>query len=313
MSSYIGFATAAALATIVELMLTPEQMLDFGWRICFWAALPLGIIGLVLRTRVKESSTFEAAKEHNAELQQEKRGSLKTICKEYWPQLLIGSALVMCAQVTGFIFATYMPSYLTDNLGYATLHGNILLIPIFLLVAACLPFFGLLSDKVGRKTLMLTGAILGLILDIPAFWLMMLGHVWTTLIGLFLMSLVLMFQISVQPSALPSLFPTHHRYAAMALMFNLSATLLGATAGSVVTVLESWWHTNYAGAYYMMFACVIGIIGLTFYKESAGRNLLGSFPSVASEEEASELVRTQFENPKLDTTTMPIATVRPRS
>ena len=65
-----------------------------------------------------------------------------------------------------------------------------------------------------------------------------------------------------------------------------------------------------------MFACVIGIIGiigLTFYKESAGRNLLGSFPSVASEEEASELVRTQFENPKLDTTTMPIATVRPRS
>ncbi|MEU4208267.1 hypothetical protein [Rothia terrae] len=64
MSSYIGFATAAALATIVELMLTPEQMLDFAWRICFWAALPLGIIGLVLRTRVKESSTFEAAKEH---------------------------------------------------------------------------------------------------------------------------------------------------------------------------------------------------------------------------------------------------------
>ncbi|GAA1750159.1 hypothetical protein HF984_03880 [Rothia terrae] len=63
----------------------------------------------------------------------------------------------------------------------------------------------------------------------------------------------------------------------------------------------------------MMFACVIGIIGLTFYKESAGRNLLGSFPPVASEEEASELVRTQFENPKLDTTTMPIATVRPRS
>lgn len=169
MSSYIGFATAAALATIVELMLTPEQMLDFGWRICFWAALPLGIIGLVLRTRVKESSTFEAAKEHNAELQQEKRGSLKTICKEYWPQLLIGSALVMCAQVTGFIFATYMPTYLTDNLGYDTLHGNILLIPLFLLVAACLPFFGLLSDKVGRKTLMLTGAILGLILDIPAF------------------------------------------------------------------------------------------------------------------------------------------------
>lgn len=300
MSSYIGFAVAATLATVVELILTPEQMLSYGWRICFWIALPLGIVGLVMRSRVKESETFETAKKLAAESEHQKRHSLGEICKKYWPQLLIGSALVMCAQVTGFIFATYMPTYLTENLGYDALHGNFLLVPLFLLVAICLPFFGLLSDKIGRKPLMVTGAILGIVCAIPAFWLLTRGHAGATLAGLFLMSVVLMCQISVQPAVLPSLFPTHSRYSAMALMFNLSATLLGATAGSVVTLLESWWHTNFAGAYYMMFACAVGLVGLFFLKESAGRNLWGSMPSVASKEEAVELVRTQHDNPRLD-------------
>lgn len=311
MGSYIGFAAAAALATIVEVMLTPEQMLEFGWRICFWVALPLGLIGMYMRSHINESAAFEA--ELDNESNTEERSiwqSIVYIFKDFWPQLLIGSALVMCAQVIGYTLTTFMPTYLTDTLGYDTLHGNALLIPVLLVLSLALPLFGLLSDKVGRKPVMITGAIIGIIGAIPSFWLMMQGTIATTLAGLFLMAIMLMFQASIQPSTLPSLFPTASRYTAMGVMFNIAVALFGSTSGSVVTVLQSWWKTDFAGAYYIMVACAIGLIGMFFLKESAGHNLPGSMPAVETEEEASELVETQLENDALDTSTMPIPQVR---
>lgn len=311
MGSYIGFAAAAALATIVEVMLTPEQMLEFGWRICFWVALPLGLIGMYMRSHINESAAFEA--ELDNESNTEERSiwqSIVYIFKDFWPQLLIGSALVMCAQVIGYTLTTFMPTYLTDTLGYDTLHGNALLIPVLLVLSLALPLFGLLSDKVGRKPVMITGAIIGIIGAIPSFWLMMQGTIATTLAGLFLMAIMLMFQASIQPSTLPSLFPTASRYTAMGVMFNIAVALFGSTSGSVVTVLQSWWKTDFAGAYYIMIACAIGLIGMFFLKESAGHNLPGSMPAVETEEEASELVETQLENDALDTSTMPIPQVR---
>ena len=311
MGSYIGFATAAALATVIELMLTPEQMLAFGWRICFWVALPLGLIGMYMRSHINESAAFEA--EMDSDNNDEGRSvwdSFKSIFKGFWPQLLIGSALVMCAQVIGYALTTFMPTYLTDSLGYDTLHGNALLIPVLLIVAFALPIFGWISDKTGRKPVMITGAILGILLAVPSFWLMMRGTAVATFLGLMLMGILLMFQVAIQPSTLPSLFPTASRYTAMGVMFNIAVALLGSTTGSVVTVLESWWNTEYAGAYYIMIACVVGLVGMFFLKETAGRNLLGSMPAVETEEEAAELVETQLENKNLDTSTMPIPQVR---
>ena len=203
-----------------------------------------------------------------------------------------------------------MPTYLTDSLGYDTLHGNALLIPVLLIVAFALPVFGWISDKTGRKPVMITGAILGILLAVPSFWLMMRGTAVATFLGLMLMGILLMFQAAIQPSTLPSLFPTASRYTAMGVMFNIAVALLGSTTGSVVTVLESWWNTEYAGAYYIMIACAVGLVGMFFLKETAGRNLLGSMPAVETEEEAAELVETQLENENLDTSTMPIPQVR---
>ncbi|MDO4916632.1 MAG: MFS transporter [Rothia sp. (in: high G+C Gram-positive bacteria)] len=313
MGSYIGFAFAAALATIIELMLTPEQMISFGWRICFWVALPLGLIGMYMRSHINESAAFEATLDEDGGNDAEKRTmgqSLKHIFKEFWPQLLIGSALVMCAQVIGYALTSFMPTYLTSVLGYDTMHGNALLVPVLIGLSLALPLMGLLSDRIGRKPVMMTGAVIAFLGAIPSFWLMMQGSVPSTLAGLALMAVMLLFQASIQPSTLPSLFPTKTRYTAMGVMFNVAVALFGSTTSFVVTALQSWWKTDYAGAYYIMFACVVGLIGMFFLKETAGQNLLGSMPAVETEKEATELVETQLENDNVDTSTMPIPQVR---
>ena len=120
------------------------------------------------------------------------------------------------------------------------------------------------------------------------------------------MGIIMMFQVSVQASALPSLFPTDRRYTAMGLMFNVAVGLFGGTTGLVISALQNLFGTEMMGAYYIMFACLVGGIGVYCMKESSGRNLIGSMPAVEHEEEAQEVAATIHENEKYDLSTMPI-------
>lgn len=313
LGSYIGFAAAAALATAIEVWGGEEFMTQWGWRICFWVALPLGLIGLYMRSHISESHAFEAQLDSQSE---DSKASEKTIWQElgevikgHRSHLLIGGAMVMCAQVVGYALTTYMPSYLSKELGYDTLHGNALLVPVLVIVSLGLPLFGLLSDKIGRRPVMLIGCGVGILGAVPAFLLMMMGHSWSTFLGLLIIGIIMMFQVSIQASALPSLFPTHVRYTAMGIMFNVAVGLFGGTAGFVIDALVALFRTPMMGAYYIMFACLVGAVGVWKMQESSGRNLHGSMPAVEDEEEAREVVETFHENEKYDPETMPLDVV----
>lgn len=318
LGSYLGFAAAALLVTMIEVLTDDPQMESWGWRIPFLLALPLGLVGVYMRSRIKESHTFEAsqdASQRQADAaiasgvpapSQGMVAQIRYLLRRFWPQMLIGAALVMCAQVVGYALTTYMPTYLTESLGYDTLHGNALLVPVLLIVSLCLPVFGMISDRVGRRPVMLTGCALGLLTAIPAFLLMMMGHVWSTLAGLMIVGIIMMFQVSIQASALPSLFPTESRYTAMGLMFNIAVALFGGTTGFVISALQSAIGSDLAGAYYIMFACLVGGIGVYCMKETAGHNLLGSMPTVDHEHEIQNVLKTLAANDKYDLDTMPI-------
>lgn len=333
LGSYLGFAAAAALVTVLELATSDAQMESWGWRVAFWVALPLGLIGLYMRSNIDESHAFEAVQESREERvgdtvgaeagkdgQAAKaadsatsgssdtslKGQVGYLFRNFWRQILMGSALVMCAQVVGYALTTFMPTYLTDTLDYDTIHGNALLVPVLIIVSVGLPLFGSLSDRIGRRPVMIAGCVFGVVLAIPAFALMMMDHVWSTLAGLMIIGVIMMFQVSIQASALPSLFPTASRYTAMGLMFNIAVALFGGTTGFVITALQNILGTDYAGAYYIMFACIVGGIGVYCMRESAGRNLLGSMPVVDHHHEVDDVLENLEANDKYDLSTMPI-------
>lgn len=328
LGSYLGFAAAAALVTVLELSTSDAQMESWGWRVAFWVALPLGLVGLYMRSHIEESHAFEAVQESrggdsagttgsgdaavsadtatSGSSDTSFRGQISYLFRNFWPQILTGSALVMCAQVVGYALTTFMPTYLTETLGYDTVHGNALLVPVLIIVSVGLPLFGALSDRVGRRPVMITGCAVGVVFAIPAFSLMMMDRVWSTLAGLMIIGLIMMFQVSIQASALPSLFPTASRYTAMGLMFNIAVALFGGTTGFVITALQSILGTDYAGAYYIMFACLVGGVGVYCMRESAGRNLLGSMPVVDHDHEVEGVLEGFADNEKYDVSTMPV-------
>ncbi|TFC05987.1 MFS transporter [Cryobacterium mannosilyticum] len=313
MGSYLGFAIGAALVSVLQVTLGQPVMEDWGWRIPFLIAGPLGLIAIWFRLKIEESPTFQAsldAKELAAtdpsftDESSTSNGPVSTF-KAHWRGIIVAMILVAAANSLGYALTSYMPTYLTATKGYDELHGTLLTIPILVIMSLCIPLAGRLSDKIGRRPVLWMGSATAIVLSVPAFMLIGVGEIWSTLLGLALIALPVTFYVSNLASALPALFPTESRYGAMGIAYNFSVAIFGGTTPFIIAALIAGTGDDMMPAYYLMGTSVVGGIAIFFMRETAGLPLLGSMPSVDSVFEARELVATQDDNPDLNTDEMP--------
>ena len=312
LGSYIGFALGAALVSVLQLTLGQEAMEAWGWRLPFLIAGPLGLIAIYFRMKIEESPQFQATLDANEEksksaaaADEDTSNGPVNLVKVYWRQVLLAMILVAAANTAGYALTSYMPTYLTDSMGYDPVHGTLLTIPILVAMALCIPLTGRLSDRIGRRPVLWVGAISTVVLATPAFTLIAMGPVWSTMLGLALIAFPVTFYVANLASALPALFPTSSRYGGMGISYNFSVAIFGGTAPFICAGLIKLTGNDMMPAYYLMLTSAIGAVGIYFLRESAQKPLPGSMPSVDTIEEARELVATQDENPLLDMAHLP--------
>ena len=305
MGSYFGFAIGAAFVSILQITLGSDPMEGFGWRIPFLVALPLGAIAMWFRSHIEDTPAFKEAQEAQAAHEAAAEGGedapkgVGRLIRTYWRELLVAFVLVSAANTAGYALTSYMPTYLTGTLGYDEVHGNLLTLPVLVIMSCCIPLTGLLSDKIGRRKVLFVGSISAIVLAVPAFLFMMHGATWSTLLGLFLLAFPVTFYVANLASSLPALFHTTSRYGGMGISYNLAVAIFGGFAPFIMEALVAMTGSSLSPAFWVMGTSVAGFIAVLFLRESARRPLMGSMPAVASEEEAEELVRTQEENPDL--------------
>jgi MHS family proline/betaine transporter-like MFS transporter len=149
--STLGFAVAAAVVGLVALITTDEQMSSWGWRIPFLLALPLAFVCLRVRLKLEDSPEFEemAAKNEVA-----KSPLSDVVKKQPWSVLrVVGIAIAMNG--SGYIGLTYFSVYLINDLGFSKDSVYWTSAVAIALACATFPLSGMLTDRFGRKPVLL--------------------------------------------------------------------------------------------------------------------------------------------------------------
>ncbi|MFR9794890.1 MFS transporter [Streptomyces sp. MS06] len=300
-----GYVGASGLVTVLTALLGSDGVEAWGWRVPFLVAGPIGLVGLYLRLRLDETPAFrklEGESAHRASeaaaVETAAKGDLAVIFRQYWPTLILCICLVGAYNVTDYMLLSYMPTYLSDEMGYSEAHGLSLLIATMIVLMLILNQVGRLSDRVGRKPLLMTGMLGFLVLSLPAFLLVEQGGPAAVSAGMLMLGLSLVCLLGTMSAALPALFPTPVRYGGLSVGYNLSASLFGGTTPLVITALISVTGSDLMPAYYSMAAALVGVVAVAFMKETAGKPLDGSPPAVATRQEAAALVAEQAPVPR---------------
>ncbi|MFJ9469138.1 glycine betaine/L-proline transporter ProP [Streptomyces caniferus] len=304
--TFVGYSLGSGLVTLLTAVLGDDGLVDWGWRLPFLVAGPLGLIGLYMRLRLEETPAFQREAEqahHDAEeavaagggdpveeARQSGKGRLKEIFTRHWEAVLICMGLVLLYNVTNYMVTSYLPTFMTETLGQNALTAQLLVLGTMIVVVLSITTVGRTSDRWGRRPVFMAGSAAMIVLAVPAMLLIRGGGILLPAFGCLILGLLLVCFAGTSASTLPALFPTRLRYGALSISFNISVSLFGGTTPLIASALVQATGNDLVPAYYLMVAGAIGLIATFFLHETAGKPLRGSGPMVESEEQAQELV-----------------------
>jgi MFS transporter, MHS family, proline/betaine transporter len=266
-----GYALGAGLITALTVTLSPEAMASWGWRVPFLIALPLGLVGLYLRLKLEDTPVFTDLRSTG----QVSRAPLRETVRRNWRAILSLIGVVILLNVADYTLLTYMPSYLADVLGIAEATSLFIIIGVMLVMMAAVTGVGALSDRVGRRPVLLASAVCFVVFSLPAFWLISRGQVVYTVAGTLMLGAFLVLYLGTEPATLPAIFPAPFRYTGFAIGYNISTALFGGTAPLVITYLISVTGNDYMPAFYLMAAALVSIGPILSIPETARSSIRG--------------------------------------
>lgn len=262
-----GFSFGALLMLAFSLLLDDAAMREWGWRVPFLIAAPMGLVGMYLRAKMEDTPVFRAQDHATVP-----GLSIGLLIRRHWRAMLVVGGLVVALNVVNYTLLSYMPTYLERRIGLSPQHALIVPIIGMLFMMLFLPFAGALSDRIGRRP-MWRVSLLGLILMVVPLYLLMGTGFVGAIVAFALLGLLYVPQLATISATFPALFPTSARFAGFAIAYNVSTSIFGGTAPAIGSGLITWTGNDLMPAFYMMASCLVGLVALHFMPETAGRSL----------------------------------------
>ena len=269
-STLIGFLLGSALATFLAATLSDAAMGSWGWRIPFLVALPLGLVGLYIRLRLEDTPEFRALEESG----EVSTSPFMETLRDNWKPILQIAGLVVVHNVGFYIVFTYMSTYFPTYLGFSTTAAFVSTMLAGLVAMALIPPLGALSDRVGRKPLLLSASVLFAVLAYPLFAMMNTGNLTLAVTAHVVFAIIEALFVCCSLAAAAELFTTRVRSGGFGIGYNFSVAIFGGTAPYVATWLIDRTGNPLSPSYYVIFAAVVTLITVLTMRETAGSRLL---------------------------------------
>jgi MHS family alpha-ketoglutarate permease-like MFS transporter len=254
----IGGQLCAILVLLLlqQVFLTPAQLRAWGWRIPFLVGALLAVTALAMRRNLHETDDFIAARGVK------RRESSAKALLQYPREVMVVVGLTMGGTTAFYTYTTYMQKFLKLSVGLSDMQTTLITGGSLLFALVLQPTYGALSDKIGRKPLLIWFGIMGTLLTIPL--LDALQGTKSGIVALLLICgawLIVAGYTSINAVVKAELFPTHIRALGVGLPYAVSVSMFGGTAESIALWFKSIGHERW---FYYYLTAVIAVSLLVY-------------------------------------------------
>lgn len=263
----LGLLGGAGVAALLATVLSEQALNDWGWRLPFLLTLPMGLGALWLRLRLEETPAFRSAGDTRG-ADEQVGGAVAPLptppAAEVARAIVLGAGRIMGWAAAGYTFLVVLPSYLQSTLGASFRQALIATVVANLGFAVSIIPAGWLSDRIGRRPVMLSGAALVAVAAIPLLNLLQDADRSNLVKGVavFAAGAAVGLMAGPGPAMLAEMFPTRVRYTGLGLAYALSNAVFSGCAGLIITkTIERTGEVDIP-AYYTTVTCAISLLAL---------------------------------------------------
>jgi MHS family proline/betaine transporter-like MFS transporter len=263
-----GTLLASFTVALTRALVPDVDFAGWGWRIPFLVSLPLGIIALLVRLRMEESIAFEEiAKEHEI-----KKSPALGVLKARPRAVLVVIALALTSNASYWTVFTYMSTLLQTQHVIDAKTAAWSTTATLVLAAITMPFWSHLSDRFGRKSVMMTVNGIFVLASYPLFMLATHSATVGILVQLVLGQITACYLANLL-ATLAETLPASMRVSGFALGYNIASILAGGSAGYIATWLVSRTGNPASPAFFVMTATAVAFVASALMRETANRPL----------------------------------------
>ena len=258
----VGFAVvlASLVGTLIVSTMSEEALMSWGWRIPFVVGMLVAPVGYYIRLKIDETPEFTVESKRS-------ETPLRDVIRQYPRQVLSSLLMVVLWTVCTYVILFYIPTYATRSLHFPQQQGFISGIVSGSVLMVMAPVFGALSDRIGKRKVLLTAAVVILTATYPLFWYLNNTPTFPTLLAFQVIFGMLIAAYTGPILAIfTEMFPSRVRTTGLSLAYNGAVTLFGGFASFIITWLMTMTGDPKSAAYYIMFAAVVSLLGASLMK-----------------------------------------------
>jgi MHS family alpha-ketoglutarate permease-like MFS transporter len=257
-----GQLIALAVLIVLQQTLTTEQLYAWGWRVPFVIGALCAVVALFLRRGMEETESFTRKKKEKP-----KESLMRTLMR-HPKELMTVVGLTMGGTLAFYTYTTYMQKYLVNTVGMSITDSTTISAATLFLFMCLQPFVGALSDRIGRRPILIAFGVMGTLCTVPILTTLHTVQSWWGAFFLIMAALIIVSgYTSINAVVKAELFPTEIRALGVGLPYALTVSIFGGTAEYIALWFKSIGMET--GYYWYVTACIaVSLLVYVFMKDT---------------------------------------------